>query len=81
MGMKVAVSIPDPIFEEAETLARRLKTSRSEIYARALAEFVGEHAPDRVTETINQVVDSIGASSDRQFTREASRRLLTNVEW
>ena len=48
--MKVAVSIPDPIFMEAEAVARRLKLSRSKVYARALGEFVANHAPDRTTE-------------------------------
>lgn len=38
--MKVAVSIPDKVFSEAEDLAKRLKASRSEIFSRAL----GEHA-------------------------------------
>jgi metal-responsive CopG/Arc/MetJ family transcriptional regulator len=38
--MKVAVSIPDEIFLETKGLARRLKVSRSEIYSRALREFL-----------------------------------------
>jgi len=32
--MKVEVSIPDDVFAEAEALAKRLKSSRSEIYSR-----------------------------------------------
>jgi metal-responsive CopG/Arc/MetJ family transcriptional regulator len=38
--MKIAVSIPDEVFAEAESLAQRLNTSRSELYSRALTEFV-----------------------------------------
>ena len=38
--MKTAISIPDPIFKEAEKAAKRLGLSRSELYARAVAEFV-----------------------------------------
>jgi len=78
--MKVAVSIPDPVFAEAELLATRLKTTRSEIYARALDAFVGAHAPDRVTEAINAVVDEVGGEPD-DFARAAARRLLDRVEW
>jgi metal-responsive CopG/Arc/MetJ family transcriptional regulator len=48
--MKVAVFIPDDVFEEAEALAKTMKSSRSEIYSRALREFIGHHAPDRVTD-------------------------------
>lgn len=78
--MKVAVSIPDPVFAEAELLARRLNTTRSDIYARALDAFVGTHAPDRVTEAINSVVDAVGVEPDG-FVRAAARRVLERVEW
>ena len=78
--MKVAVSIPDPIFEEAERLAKRMKTSRSEVYARALHTFLGSHAPDRVTETMNQAVEAAGAAPD-EFVRTAVRQALARVEW
>jgi len=79
-GMKVAVSIPDRVFTEAERLAAHLKTSRSELYARALAAFVGNHAQDRVTEKMNAVVDAVGASPD-PFSQAAARRVLERVEW
>jgi metal-responsive CopG/Arc/MetJ family transcriptional regulator len=36
--MKTVIFIPDEVFAEAEKLARRLKTSRSELYSRALRE-------------------------------------------
>lgn len=78
--MKVAVSIPDPVFAEAETLAKRLNTSRSDIYARALRAFIGDHDGDRVMRSINDVVDAVGETSD-DFTREAARRALARVEW
>jgi metal-responsive CopG/Arc/MetJ family transcriptional regulator len=78
--MKIAVSIPDDVFEEAERLARRTKRSRSEVYSRALAEYVARHAPDRVTETMNRALADIGEPTDR-FTRAVSRRVLTRAEW
>jgi len=78
--MKVAVSIPDDVFEEADRLAQRLKSSRSEVYARALAEFVGNHAPDRVTEAMDAVIDSVSGGPD-EFSRAAARRVLDRIEW
>ena len=81
IGMKVAVSIPDPIFEEAERLARRLGTSRSEVYARALNAFAAAHAPDRVTEALNEAVEAAGEAGPDEFTREAARRTLQRSEW
>ena len=78
--MKVAVSIPDPVFAEGESLAKRLNASRSELYSRALKEFVGRHAPDRVTEQMDRVVASVGEEPDA-FSQRAARRALKRVEW
>ena len=80
IGMKTAVSIPDPVYQDAERLAKRLKTSRSELYARALAQFIGDHAPDRVTEALNAVVDATDTPSD-EFVRAAARRTIERAEW
>jgi len=79
-GMKVAVSIPDEVFAEAESLAKQLKASRSEIYSRALGEFLGRHAPDRVTDSMNQVIAAVGEKSD-PFSKRAARRVFQRVEW
>jgi metal-responsive CopG/Arc/MetJ family transcriptional regulator len=54
--MKTAVSLPDPLFEEAERVAARLGLSRSQLYARAIARFVREQSGDAITEAINRVV-------------------------
>lgn len=78
--MKAAVSIPDEIFEEADRLARQLKTSRSHLYSRALKEFLSRHAPDQITEAMNRVVDEVGTSSD-VVRRRTARRILENTEW
>ena len=78
--MKTAVSIPDDVFEEAERLASRLRTSRSQLYARALADFVARHDDDRVTAAIDKVLDEVGTEVD-DFTREAARQTLRRVEW
>ncbi|MGH8318359.1 MAG: hypothetical protein ACREUL_10315 [Steroidobacteraceae bacterium] len=78
--MKTAVSIPDEVFAEAESLARQLNASRSEIYSRALSEFLGRHAPDRVTEQMNEALGRIGEPAD-PFTQRAARRVLKRAEW
>jgi predicted transcriptional regulator len=78
--MKAAVSIPDEVFEEGERLARRLRTSRSQLYARALADFVVQHDEDKVTATMDSVLEDVGAQTD-DFTRRAAFRALRKVEW
>jgi metal-responsive CopG/Arc/MetJ family transcriptional regulator len=78
--MKTAVSIPDDVLEEAEQLAARLETSRSQLYTRALAEFVARHDDDHVTAAMNAVIDEVGTVLD-DFTREAAYQALRRVEW
>jgi metal-responsive CopG/Arc/MetJ family transcriptional regulator len=78
--MKAAVSIPDEIFQEADRLARALKTSRSQLYSRALKEFLARHAPDQVTESMNRVCDELGAEPS-EVRRRAARRVLKKIEW
>ncbi|MGH8171465.1 MAG: hypothetical protein ACRETJ_13110 [Steroidobacteraceae bacterium] len=78
--MKVAVSIPNPVFTEAESLAKRLNASRSELYSRALKEFVCRHAPDQVTEQMDRIIASVGEEPDA-FSQRAARRVLKRIEW
>ena len=53
--MKVAVSIPDGLFDSAESLGKRLGVSRSRLYATALAEFLAKHQGRKTTARLNQV--------------------------
>lgn len=73
--MKTTVSIPDDVFMEAEHLAKRMKRSRSEIFSRALAEYVARHTPDRVTEAMNRTLAEIAEPTD-PFVRAAAARSL-----
>jgi predicted transcriptional regulator len=78
--MKTAVSIPDDVFEDAERLASRLQTSRSKLYARALAEFVARHDDDRVTALMDQAVLEAGGKDD-PFLKVAAKRVVQRAEW
>jgi hypothetical protein len=56
------------------------RVSRSCLRRRALRELVARHAPDRLTEAMNRVVDEIGNEVDA-FSLRASRQVLEEVEW
>ena len=58
------ISIPDPVFEAAEELARRLRVSRSELYCRAIEQMVREHAQADVTERLNRVYEGRSSGPD-----------------
>ena len=53
--MKVAISVPDPVFKAGENLARQLKLSRSELYANALAAYLGSRGATAVTAKLNEI--------------------------
>jgi metal-responsive CopG/Arc/MetJ family transcriptional regulator len=53
--MKTAISIPDSLFSAADRLARRLGISRSELFQRAMKEFLRENRSEGVTKALNQV--------------------------
>ncbi|HXO28127.1 MAG TPA: hypothetical protein VOA80_12330 [Thermoanaerobaculia bacterium] len=78
--MKTAISIPEEVFRNAEALARHLGVSRSQLYSRAIGEYVSRHAPDRVTEALDRICGEIDEQTDR-FVAEASRRILEQTEW
>lgn len=53
--MKIAVSIPDDLFRNAERLTKRLGLSRSALYQRALTEFLKRQDDQSVTDAFNKV--------------------------
>ena len=62
--MKVAISLPDPVFEAAETIRRRLGVSRSRFYSKALEAHVRTHQADEIREALDEVYGSDDAAMD-----------------
>jgi predicted transcriptional regulator len=79
-GMKMAVSIPNDVFDMAEHLARCTRKSRSRLFSDALREYVARRSPDKITEAMDQTLAEIGESND-PFVAAASRRRLEQSEW
>jgi antitoxin MazE6 len=78
--MKVALSIPDDLFQSAETLSKRLGVSRSRLYATALADYVAKHRGRKTTERLNAVYASEPGRLDPAV-RRAQRRSLETETW
>ena len=53
--MKVAISIPDPVFAAAEQLAKELRVPRSQLYADAVAQYLERRGAAAVTAKLNAV--------------------------
>jgi len=78
--MKITISVPDEVFQEAERLTQRLGKSRSQLYTDALVEYLARYDPDTVTERLDRVLESLTEPEDR-FVRETSRTILKRVDW
>ncbi|MCB8945981.1 MAG: ribbon-helix-helix protein, CopG family [Ardenticatenaceae bacterium] len=78
--MKTAISIPDPLFAEAEKLAQRLGMSRSEFYARALAAYIEEYRDEDVTEALDILYGEESSALDPML-QQMQWLSLSEEEW
>ena len=56
--MKTAVSLPDPLFEAADRLAKQLGKSRSQLYAEAVREYLDKHPEEDITQRLNEIYEA-----------------------
>lgn len=78
--MKTAISIPDPIFEAAEELARRLGMSRSELYVTAVSQYLDSFQDTAVTQALNELYAEMAASVD-PILHQMQLLVLPEEEW
>lgn len=70
--MKVAISLPDTLFAAAEHLAQQLRISRSQLYARALADFMEKRDDASITESLNRVYGATHKTIDADVNKAQS---------
>ena len=63
--MKTAISIPDDVFRAADRVAKRLRVSRSQLYASAVARFVAEQPP--TGKEITKALDAVYAKDSSRL--------------
>lgn len=78
--MKTAISLPDDLFRLAEAAARRLRISRSQLYATAIAEFLERRRTSRVTERLNEIYSEEPATLDPAL-NSAQTKSLESDSW
>lgn len=74
--MKVAVSVPDSIFDAAERLAKQRHVPRSQLFAEALKEYVSRHGSEAITAKLNEVY----ASEDSAVEEPLTHAQLSSIE-
>lgn len=62
--MKTAISLPPEVFQLSEKLAKKLKVSRSAIFAMGVKKLGEEHYEDNVTANLNKVYEAEDSSVD-----------------
>jgi metal-responsive CopG/Arc/MetJ family transcriptional regulator len=62
--MKVAISVPEPVFSAAERLAAHMGKSRSQLYSEAIARYIETNQASMVTEQLNAVYAQHSAKLD-----------------
>jgi predicted transcriptional regulator len=78
--MKTAISVPGDLFRQVEAAARRLRVSRSQLYATAISEYLNRQQGDAVTERLNEVYSRQPAKMDSALHR-AQLRSLEKDSW
>lgn len=78
--MKTTISLPDPLFKEAEALAFRLGKSRDQLYAEAISDYLARFEGGTGTDRMNQVLEAVGEGCDPAV-EAAGLETLRRVEW
>ncbi len=78
--MKTAISVPDDIFQLSERLAKKLKVSRSAVFAMGVRKLGLEFDEDDLTARINAVCEEVDTSLD-PFWKEVQSRTLPKDKW
>jgi len=79
-SMKTAVSIPESIFRAADRLARRMKKSRSRLYADALREYLHRNRPSVIAAAIEEMNREIESPAGQAWLR-AGLETWRRIEW
>ena len=78
--MKTAISVPNDVFELSERLAKKLKVSRSKIFAMGVKKLGEEYDEEDIVARINAVCKEVDTSLD-PFWKEVQSRTLPKDKW
>jgi len=80
--MKTAISLPDALYGDAEKIAQSMGIPRSQLFAKALEEFIIHHKKETITERLNAVYKNIDQNGDvLNASVESMRRLTKDDAW
>lgn len=80
MTMKTAISVPNDVFELSERLAKKLKISRSQVFAMGVKKLAEDHDEEDLIANINMVCEKVDTSVDPVLFKMAMLS-LPKEEW
>lgn len=82
--MKTAISLPDPLFEEAEAAAKDLGMSRSKLIQTALEEFLKRKREVDIADAIDRYLAKYGnelSPEDEAWLAQSWETVSREAEW
>ena len=82
-NIKTAISIEKSLFEQAESIAREMKVSRSSLFALALQDFIRRHQNEELLRCINEAYEDMPDADEQERLRKMLRkqRKVVEGEW
>jgi metal-responsive CopG/Arc/MetJ family transcriptional regulator len=79
-NVKTAISMRESLFEKADALARHLHISRSELFSKAMSEFIERRENRLLLDAINRAVEGAPLDEEEKLRmrsmRQRQRKLL-----
>lgn len=81
--VRIAISLPKPLFERADALARQQRIPRSQLFARAVEEFLQRHEGQALLDSLNRAYDDFPAPEEKRLLRSMGQKQheLVKGEW
>ena len=82
--MKTAISLSDALFQKAEQTAQYMGIPRSQLFVKALEEYIAKYNGEIITQKLNEVYEKINAdefAQDLDAGIESLRELTKNDTW
>lgn len=80
---KTAISLPESLFEQVDTIAREMNISRSHVFTLAAEAFIEQYQNQKLLDAINEAYKDGPEPAEQEFLRQLRphyRRLL-EAEW
>jgi predicted transcriptional regulator len=78
--MKAAIPLPDDLFERGEAFSKQRSLSRSELYVRAIREYLDRHDHAAITAQLNEVYADVDSALEPEL-EALSLETLRRQDW